>query len=259
MIKTAYVIPVYAAAIASVFAQAPDGNSAPPVIATDRPAVTDSSAVVPYGVLVVENGFLDTAELGHSVLDFPESLVRLGVGPSTEVRFTLPDYYQDSATGQPSGFGDIEAGMKQQIPGVPWKFQVAVVLSLSFPTGARAISSHGYDPSVQVPWSRALSSNWTAAGMLSVYAPTQNGSHTVIGETTFLLDRQLTKAWDAFTEYAGDFPEAGGPRHLLHFGTAYKIGSRQQVDVHYGIGLSSAAVDHFVGFGYSFLFQLSKR
>ena len=55
--------------------------------------------------------------------------------------------------------------------------------------------------------------------MLSVYVPTQDGSHRVVGESTFLVDRQLTKAWDAFTEYAGDFPHAGGPRHLLHAGT----------------------------------------
>jgi hypothetical protein len=94
--------------------------------------------------------------------------------------------------------------------------------------------------------------------MLSVYAPTENGSHSVYGESTFLLDRQLTAPWDAFVEYAGDFPQAGGPRHLLHFGTAYKITAKQQVDLHVGVGLSRAAVDHFVGVGYSFRFGLKK-
>jgi hypothetical protein len=95
--------------------------------------------------------------------------------------------------------------------------------------------------------------------MLSIYVPTQNGSHRVVGESTFLLDRQLTQAWDAFTEYAGDFPQAGGPRHLLHCGTAYKIRPRQQLDLHVGVGLSAAAVDHFVGIGYSFSFRMARR
>jgi hypothetical protein len=54
-------------------------------------------------------------------------------------------------------------------------------------------------------------------------------TYTVVGESTFLLDRQLTKAWDAFTEYASDFPRAGGPRHLLHVGTAYKITWRRSI------------------------------
>jgi hypothetical protein len=94
--------------------------------------------------------------------------------------------------------------------------------------------------------------------MLSVYAPTQNGSHRVVGESTFVLDRQLTKPWDAFIEYAGDFPQAGGPRHLLHFGTAYKITPRQQLDVHFGVGLSAAAVHHFIGIGYAFRFSVGR-
>jgi hypothetical protein len=95
--------------------------------------------------------------------------------------------------------------------------------------------------------------------MLSVYLPTQNGSHTLIGESTFLVDRQLTINWDAFTEYAGEFSHAGGPRDLLHFGTAYKIGARQQLDLHVGVGLSAAAVDHLIGIGYSLRVPMGRR
>jgi len=48
---------------------------------------------------------------------------------------------------------------------------------------------------------------------------------------------------------------------LLHFATELRIGKRQQqeFDFHYGVGLSSAAVDHFVGVGYSFRFQMADR
>jgi hypothetical protein len=121
------------------------------------------------------------------------------------------------------------------------------------------VSSGGYDPALQVPWSRALSANWTAAGMLSMYWPTQGHTRNATGEFTFLLDRPLTKPWDAFIEYAGDFPEVAGPRHLLHFGTALKITKQQQIDFHVGVGLSSAAVDHLIGIGYSFRFQAIRQ
>jgi hypothetical protein len=238
---------------------------APAIIATDRPAVTDSSAVIASGAVLVENGWLysfrpsvSSNQTGH-VFDFPESLIRVGLGPSTEVRFTVPDYFSASSGSAPSGFGDFELGIKQQILGVPFGFQASAVISLSFPTGANAVSSHGYDPSFQLPWSRPLSKNWTAAGMLSIYVPTQNGSHVVVGETAFLVDRQLTKSWDVFTEYVADFPQAGGTRQLLHFGTAYKIGNSQQVDLHGAIGLNAATVDHFIGIGYSFLMQPRKH
>jgi hypothetical protein len=215
--------------------------------------------VVPAGSLQLENGFLETRGKGQTVLDGPESLIRFGAATRTELRFTLPDHFHNLTASGGSGFGDFAIGVKQQLGPTPGKFDVSVILFLSFPTGATTVSSGGYDPGLQVPWSRSLSANWTAAGMLSVYWPTQGRTRNLTGESTFLIDRQLTKAWDAFVEYAGDFPETGGPRHLLHFGTALKIAQQQQIDFHVGVGLSSAAVDHLVGIGYSFRFQAIRR
>jgi hypothetical protein len=229
---------------------------------TDRPAITDSSIVVPAGSFQAENGFLATSNQGETIVDGPETLVRLGVATRTELRFTVPDYYYnlDSAGGFGTGFGDFALGVKQQL-GPVRGFDVSLVLFLSFPTGASTVSSGGYDPGLQAPWSRTLSANWTAAGMFSLYWPTQGRMRNLTGEATILLDRQLTTPWDAFVEYAGDFPEAGGPRNLLHFGTALKLGKQQhqQLDFHAGVGLSSAAVDHLIGIGYSFRFQAFHR
>jgi hypothetical protein len=69
------------------------------------------------------------------------------------------------------------------------------------------------------------------------------------------LCRQVTGPWDVFVEYAGRFPERGGSQHWLHFGTALKLAKRQQMDFHVGVDLSPAAVDHFIGIGYSFSFR----
>ncbi|HEY6301817.1 MAG TPA: transporter [Terriglobales bacterium] len=240
--------------------QPPSVDSAGPIV-TDRPAVTNSSVVVPTGGLQVENGFLETSSGGQSIVDVPETLVRFGVAKRTEVRFTVPDYFYNLNTGggPGRGFGDFAVGVKEQLGPIPGKFDVSVILFLSFPTGVNTVSSGGYDPGLQLPWSRALSANWTAAGMFSVYWPTQGRMRNVTGESTFLFDRQLTKPWDAFVEYVGDFPEVGGPRHLLHFGTALKITEQQQIDFHVGVGLSAAAVDHLIGIGYSFRFQVTHR
>ena len=230
-------------------------------IATDRPSVANSSVVVPNGSIQFENGFLVTSSQGQRSFDGPETSVRFGVASTTELRLSVPDYYYDLPTGAgaSSGFGDIALGMKQQLGPTLGGFDVSVIAFLSMPTGAHAVSSHGYDPGLQLPWSRKLSTNWTAAGQLAVYWPTQGEARNLTGESTFLLDRQLAKPLDGFIEYAGDFPERGGPRHLLHFGASYKIAARQQLDVHFGIGLSSAAVDHFIGIGYSFRFQAIRR
>ncbi|MGA8439148.1 MAG: transporter [Candidatus Sulfotelmatobacter sp.] len=143
-------------------------------IATERPAVTNSSVVVRAGSLQVENGFLETSSQGQSVVDGPESLVRFGITKRTELRFTGPNYFLNAGGGPSSGFGDFAFGVKEQL-GPPGKFDVSVILFLSFPTGANTVSSGGYDPGLQVPWSRALSANWTAAGMFSCTGPLKVG------------------------------------------------------------------------------------
>jgi hypothetical protein len=227
-----------------------------PTISTDRPSVANSSIVVPKGYLQFENGMLITRTQGDYVLDLPETVVRFGLLDKTELRFTVPDYYHtlSSEGGSFSGFGDMAIGVKQQLGPIAENFNLAAILFLSLPTGAQAISSHGYDPGLQFPWSRQLSANWTASGQVAFYWPTLAGQHNFTGETTFVFDRQLTKPWDAFIEYVGDFPDRGGSRQLLHVGSSYKLTSRQQIDFQLAAGLTNAAPNMYVGVGYSFFF-----
>jgi hypothetical protein len=95
-------------------------------IATDRPAVANSSVVVPAGSLQLENGFLETRGKGQTVLDGPESLIRFGAATRTELRFTLPDYFHNLTASGGSGFGDFAIGVKQQLGPTPGKFDVVV-------------------------------------------------------------------------------------------------------------------------------------
>ncbi|HXY98311.1 MAG TPA: transporter [Steroidobacteraceae bacterium] len=223
-------------------------------INTDRPAVTESSVVVPAGALQVESGLLLSDARGADVLDLPEAYLRYGLLERTELRLTVPDYYRDlrdAATGA-AGFGDFALGLKQQL-GPIGGLDLSVIAFVSLPTGARPVSSGGYDPGVQLPWSRSLTGGWTVAGQLAAYAPTVAGARNYTGELTLLLDRQLSAPWDAFIEYAGDFRERGGSQQLLHVGTAYKIAAHQQVDLHAALGLSDAAPRAFIGVGYSWL------
>ena len=245
-------------AIAFTSATRIDAQTGDPVINTDRPSVAESSVVVPKGYLQFENGFLLTRNQGEDVVDLPETYLRFGLLDRTELRLAVPDYFHTLPTESPSvsGFGDMAIGLKQQLGPTRDNFNFSAVLFLSFPTGANAISSHGYDPGLQLPWSHSLSANWTASGQAAFYWPTFAGKRDFTGELTFVLDRQLTKPWDAFIEYAGDFPERTGSRQILHFGSAYKLSPRQQIDFQLGAGLSNAAPNVFFGVGYSFLLHV---
>jgi hypothetical protein len=225
------------------------------IINTDRPAVTESSVVVPAGGFQIETGLTATDISGQTTADFPEAYLRYGLFEKTELRLALPDYFRDGSAPAivPSGFGDMAIGVKQQLGPIDG-FDVSIIASLSLPTGAQAVTSHGYDPSLQLPWSRSLSGNWTLAGQFAAYWPTAGGTRNFTREATVLLDRQLSAPWDAFIEYAADVPQQGGARQLLHVGTAYKLAAHHQIDFHAAVGLSAAAPRSFVGVGYSYLF-----
>jgi hypothetical protein len=234
------------------------GVDAKSPIATDRPQVTSSSVVVPCGSLQFENGFQETSNGGQRGFDFPETSVRFGIAGKTELRFGVPNYFNNNDTGSgfADGFGDFSVGLKQQLGPARGGFDVSVIPSVSFPTGANLISSHGYDPAVQVPWSRSLTKKWTVAGMFSVSWPTEAGQRNVTGQASVYFDQQLTQVVDAYVEYSGAFPERGGPQNLIDFGAAYKPSLHQQLDFHCGFGLSAAVPDHVIGVGYSVRFQV---
>jgi hypothetical protein len=233
------------------------GSDAQSTIATDRPQITSSSIVVPCGSLQFENGFLVTGNGGQQT-DFPETAVRFGVAKKTELRLGVPNYYYNFNTGSgfTNGFGDLSLGFKQQLGPTPGKFELALIPSLSLPTGADLISSHGYDPTVQLPWSHGLGKHWTAAGMFSLMWPTQSGRRNLTGQASMYFDRQLTRPLDAWAEYSGSFPQRGGPQHIIDFGSSYKLSPPQQLDFHASFGLSAATSDYPIGLGYSFRLQL---
>src|SRR5579864_9417726 len=209
-------------------------STADPEIVTDRPDVTESAVVVPKGSLQLENGLTWTSDLGAKTIDLSETLMRFGVSTRTEIRIVVPNYLGGlSSPDIASGFGDLALGLKQQLGPLPGGFDLSVIAALSLPTGSDRVSSHGLDPFIKLPWSKDLRAGWSIGGMQSVFWSTEEGKRNLTGEQTLYIEKQLTKRWDAFTEYAGDFAQWGGSKQIAHLGTAYRITPRQQVDFHF--------------------------
>jgi hypothetical protein len=89
------------AGIAPLYGQDQSASAADSgAFATDRPSVANSSVVVPLGSIQLENGFLEASGQGQSLVDGPETEVRVGVASRTKLRLTARDYYRNlSATG----------------------------------------------------------------------------------------------------------------------------------------------------------------
>src|SRR6202023_543201 len=129
-------------------------------ISTDRPDVTNSSLVVPYGSLQVENGVDETRRQGSNVVSGTETRLRLGVAQCTEVLADVPTYFYSLNGRASSGFSDLVISVKRELP-VPLGFHLSATIGLGFPTGATKISSHGYAPYIQFPWSRGIRDDWS--------------------------------------------------------------------------------------------------
>jgi hypothetical protein len=221
-------------------------------IVTDRPDITESAMVVPAGSLQLENGFTWTSDHGKQSADFSESLLRFGVLGRTEVRLVVPNYLDGvGPKSSGSGFEDLAFGLKQQLGPLPGGVDLSVIVALSLPSGGRRVSSGGYDPFVKLPWSKELEHGWSIGGMQSLFWNTDHSRRSGVWEPTFYLEKQITKALDAFIEYAADYSQIGGSKQVAHFGTALKLNATNQIDFHFGFGLNSETPNHFFAVGYS--------
>jgi hypothetical protein len=57
--------------------------------------------------------------------------------------------------------------------------------------------------------------------MKSFFWYTEDGRRNLTWEPTFYIEKQPTKRWDAFGEYAGNFAQWGASKQIAYFGTAY--------------------------------------
>ena len=209
-------------------------------IVTDRPDITESAIVIPAASLQAENGATWTGGSHATGLNICQSLLRLGVGQGAELRLALP-----------SRFEGISLGLKRQL-GPVRGFDVSLIAAVSLPVGSTGQTSHRVDPFLKIPWSREVGHGWSIGGMQSVFWLTEDGRRNLTLEPTFVLERELSRTAYVFAEYGADYPQRGGSRQTAHFGSAYRIGSKNQIDFHFGLGLSPATPNRFFAVGYSF-------
>src|SRR5216683_4129260 len=77
--------------------------TSPDEIATDRPDVTNSSLVVPYGSAQAENGVDWSVRHSSNVLDGTNTRIRFGVARCSEFLIDVPSYFLSINGSEPSG------------------------------------------------------------------------------------------------------------------------------------------------------------
>ena len=110
--------------------------SQPNEIETDRPDLTPYT--VPKASIQLESGIAWTGDELSRAFDLTESLLRIGVTDSTEVRVGIPTYFNNLGRFTlGSGWNDLLLGAKQRLGGFAG-FDFAIAPALSIPTGSTA-------------------------------------------------------------------------------------------------------------------------
>jgi hypothetical protein len=221
-------------------------------IATDRPDVTNSSVVVPFGSFQSENGINSGAHYGSREIDGTNTRWRLGIAPCLEILVDVPSYLASVKASGSAGWTDVAPAVKWQISPLPGKIDLSVTAGVFLPTGTAEIAGRGAQPYLQFPWSWELRDGWGLSGMLTEFFRPAELNTTRITETTFVIEKKLSEKMSLFTEYVGDYPVGAGPSFALNSGGLYHLTHNQQVDFHFAIGLNHNTPSYVVGVGYSF-------
>jgi hypothetical protein len=230
----------------------PDPIALPPM-ETDRPDITETPFAVPVGVIQAENGFTWFDDPQNTrTLNFPETLLRIGLVPTTELRVTVPNYIGSQRRGlSTNGFEDLLLGIKQEFPFKPAGFDLAAIVNVGVPTGSGGYSG-GIGPDIELAWEHQLKGPWEIGGIFAMTDFKEGGQRNLTWSPSVALARSFTEATSAFVEYAGSFPRFGGDFQVLHLGLLHQVTPDHQLDLHGGWGLTASSPNFFVAFGYTF-------
>lgn len=271
--------PVLFLLIASAFLVAPTGGAAraqdeAPELVTDRPDQTESTAIVPRGMVQLELGTLftrdDPAEgFRIETLNVLGSLVRIGLlDDRLELRVGWGGWQNleaefptasGSGRAEVDGVTDAELGVKLKLrsenglsPGI------AVIAATSVPVGDDEFTSDEADPSFLLAFSHTLSDRIDLGynvGMAWATGATDRGRETTLSTVPWAvaLGAGVNDRLGVFVELFGEVSGSASIPASTSFdtGITYLLRDNIQLDLSGGVGLSDAADDVFVGVGLS--------
>jgi hypothetical protein len=243
----------------AVRASAQVAEPALPELVTDRPDFTESSEVVGHGVLQVESGFTFESDRLGSVtwrsITTPSMLVRLGLGRRVELRFGgdgfLRGWTNIPSADAESGYSDVELGVKIKFLARE-RFDMSVIPIVSVPTRNTFYSSNSYDTTVKLTWAAALPRDFDLSGNVNV-ARLSDLRRFTQSAVSVSVGHDLAAGWAGYWEAYGFMPmvPGAGAGWTLNTGVTRGIGNNMQFDVEVGRGVTTAAPDWFVGFGFA--------
>ena len=234
------------------------GLLAAPDLVTDRPGFTEPTNLVTPGRLQIENGFsYDWGHDGSRLFAAGSRLIRLGISKRFELRLASDGYLASFVPGEQRaardrGMADASIGAKlglfEETRFLP---AISFLPSLSLPSGHAVFSSRGYDPQLNLSWSKDLPGEFNLGGNAIVAAITDGVSRRMERAFSLSAAHILPRGFGGYAEIFSIRPAsaAARPVNVVNGGVTHLLGPNLQVDVAIGRSISGQGPRYFVAGG----------
>jgi hypothetical protein len=230
-------------------------------LVTDRPDQTESAVAVPRGSAQLELGNLHSSGVGLRLVNLGSALLRVGIARPLELRLGFAGWNRADPEGASTvqGLGDLDVGAKVVLrEGGGLSPAIALMGSVTLPTGHESFRASGPDPSIRAALAHALPGDLALGyNVGAVWTTESDGAGIEVVRRdlfyTVTLGRALVPRLAGFIEGFG-LLDAGDGRatwHALDGGFTFALRPNLQLDAAAGVGLTDATDDWFVGAGVS--------
>ncbi len=229
-------------------------------IATDRPSFSLSAGTVPKGRVQFETGYtfsFDDTRSNTTTHTFPETLVRIGLSDTFEMRLEWPTQTYINSGKKINGLRDLAVGFKTQVfQQQGWRPQLSIAGRLFIPTGNKHLSSNHVDPELQTILSYVLNERFSLFGNVNIAGTGSQNKRFAQFSSSLGLSVNLQDSLSGFIEYFGLYPFAADTHstHFLQTGIVHQLTYHLQLDARVGAGLNRGTDDIFTGAGISWRF-----
>jgi hypothetical protein len=214
-----------------------------------RPAINSGTDLVPPRAIQFENGFSWSNDGRSRTLDGPESLMRVGLSSRVELQFTLPDAHAPGLS-----FDDPALGAKLRAGSETSTWPLAILGTVSIPTGSAQLTSGGVDPTLLLAISHNLPHELQFSGSVGVSSLSGTSGERSNG-SQIALDLGWCVKPDAclFLEGAPFLATgAGNSGVTADTGMSLQLAPHLPFDWRVGATVQSSGSTVFVSLGYSF-------
>lgn len=225
----------------------------PAPISTDRPSVATGTDLVPIHSLQFENGASWTRDQTTNVADGPQTELRFGLSRHVELEVTLPNLHWPGTT-PGLQYDDLSIGAKLKVGAENRGWPLAIVGTLSLPSGSDERTSGAVDPTVLLAITRNLPHNLQVSGSASLTSLSTNGGPRV-AQSQLAVDlgwcaRDTTCFYAEAAPFVSTAQDSNGT--TIDGGMTLRLTPRAQLDGRVGSTIANGDHSFFATLGYSF-------